>query len=209
MGVMETGRVFYCSADKFDDSVCAIMIGKSLFHRWLNAPKEVVNPVLPQVKDQIFYAIVQNTLNEDGKGIQEPVRVNLTYDLGASRQLYKALLEPVNGVRKYNIGIISHYGRQHYSDVVTALSGSIANTDVWEMLTDNIVKEDGVFGKAVECSEEPLGLITEKFWNDKKEAEIKKLKALYTGKEPQLYENYEVNALGYDKRTGETFWIGS
>lgn len=210
MGVKETGKVFYCSAEKFDDSVCAIMIGRSLYSRWLTPPKEVVDPLMRRShKDYMYFAIVQNTLNEDGKGIQEPVRVNLTYDLGESRKAYRALFEKKGDVQKYNIGLISHYGIQFYSDVRTALRGSISNTDVWEMLVDNIVKDDGVFGKAAECNEEALGLITQKVFNEKRAAKMKKIKDLYTGKAPTLYKNYQIAAIGFDKRYKKHFWLGS
>ena len=59
------------------------------------------------------------------------MRVNLTYDLSESRKIYRALFTPVAGVKKYNIGIITHYGIQFFTEPRTALVGSVANTDVW------------------------------------------------------------------------------
>jgi len=124
--------VYYCSLPDFKDPACATMIGQALYGKWLIAPKEVVGiTMLKTSPDYKYYAIVQNTLNEDGKGIQEAVRVNLTFDLGTSRQQYRALFAPVNGVRKYNIGVITHYGMHYFTEPRTAVPGSASRTDVY------------------------------------------------------------------------------
>ena len=68
--VYETGKVFYCSQPEFNDKSCATMIGYSLYKKWMIAPKELVDPLMRKTdKDYLYYAIVQNTANEDGKGI--------------------------------------------------------------------------------------------------------------------------------------------
>ena len=56
------------------------------------------------------------------------------------------------------------------------------------MLITNVAEEDGVFGKATEASEEALGLVTQKAAAEKRDASLKKLRALYTGKGPTLYK---------------------
>lgn len=112
---------------------------------------------------------------------------------------------PVQGVKNYTIGCILHYGIQHYSRPRTLLSGSAKNTDVWEMLVGNIAKEDGVYGKAVEASEEALRLITAKTAAEKRAATLKKLRGLYAGKGATLYKPYTVGTIAYDKRT-KNYW---
>jgi len=78
--VANEGLVFYCSEKEFNDVACSQMIGYTLYSRYMQPPKELVDPFMRKNhKDYIYYAIVQNTANEDGKGIQDAVRVNLSY----------------------------------------------------------------------------------------------------------------------------------
>ena len=77
------------------------------------------------------------------------------------------------------------------------------------MLITNVAEEDGVFGKATEASEEALGLVTQKAAAEKRDASLKKLRALYTGKGPTLYKAYRIATIAYDHRRKNHFWVGS
>jgi hypothetical protein len=157
------GDAFHCSEGELTDSLCRAMIGKAVTADWMVAPKEWINKYMPPSSpDYKYYAVVQNTLNEDGKGPQAPAVVNLTFDLQGSLATYRGLLKTIDGKQKYNIGIVGHYAIQKFYEPRTAIKGTGANTDVWEMLT--AVAQTSF--KAVEAvpkdgmNEEALGLVT-------------------------------------------------
>jgi hypothetical protein len=208
----EGGDVFHCSEGDLTDSLCRAMIGKAVTADWMVAPKEWINKYMPPSSpDYKYYAVVQNTLNEDGKGPGEPAIVNLTFDLQGSLATYRSLLKPIDGKQKYNIGIVGHYAIQKFYEPKTAITGSGATTDVWEMLAAAAQKAF----KAVEAvpkdgmNEEALGLVTTEAAEAKKQGIIKKLRALYQGKAPTLYKNYRFAGYKFDKKKRTFASIGA
>jgi len=75
------------------------------------------------------------------------------------------------------------------------------------MITDNVAKEDGVYGKPAEASEEGLRLVTAKTAAEQRAAAVKKLRGLYAGKGATLYRLYSVATVAFDKRQKRHFRI--
>lgn len=200
-GVRETGHAFYCSAGDLTTAACSQAIGYSLFKGYLAVPNAIADPYMaPHAPDYKYYAVVQNTVNPGADG-PKPERVNLTADLTASLEQYRALFAVVDGKQKFDTGVMHHYSLPQYYEPHTSIEGLGAGADVWEMIARWAQSEHGAYGKPAVASEEGLGLETVAAATKKRDAVTKRLRGLYNGTSPTLYKHYTFYASAIDLRT--------
>lgn len=111
--VRETGHPYYCSEGSISEEECQIMLGYGVFTRQLMLPKALVDIRLSTTSPEYQYVAYVGFYDIETGKFSNQERLNLTKDLGQSRQQFNALWKKgADGKQKYNHGVIMHTGMQ-------------------------------------------------------------------------------------------------
>jgi hypothetical protein len=193
----ETGTPFYCSEGPFSERDCRRMIGQSISAGWLKS-EHFFKPSIPaKSKDYFYYGL--SAKFQEGEGIGDVAVTNFTSNLKDSMAAYGALFAPdKEGDVKYNVGILLHTSRQQILAKTSMLRGNAKYQDSLEVMVSYAQKAFKLFVE-VPVTEKGVGRMTTDDAKAERQAIIRSLRGLYTGKfGPPLYKPYTFSAYVYD-----------
>lgn len=158
--VRETGHPYYCSEGSFNEDECQILIGYGALNSRTMLPKALVDTSMSASNADYHYVAYVGFYDLETGKFANQERLNLTKDLGQSRQAFNALFKKGgDGKQKYNHGVIMHTGLQGSWDKKTAMGSYASKFDVYRTFVTLVQKGVKIYGD-LDITEENLQLRT-------------------------------------------------
>lgn len=184
--------------EKFDESICRIMMGYAMRHQRLLPPEKMVNVFIHNAEETYQYMGYYKDLRiADSKVEVAP----LGKDYNVAVQKHRKLT--TGNDREYTTGIIGHTARHGWWDLKSNYTGNQKDLDIYELLSEFVQEEYAQWVNP--CTDEAsCGFVTQKAYDAELNERLTSIVKAYTGKRERLYRTYSFKGVMYDKSTNST-----